>query len=385
MSITANRTMILRKLLSLLRKRSNQGKALILLGARQIGKTTLVKMLSKDYPDGEVLYFNCDEKYQRSIFTDTSVKRLEQVIGSAKLLIIDEAQRIENAGLSLKLITDNFPDVQLVVTGSSSLELRSEINEPLTGRKFEYQMFPLSYTELVDHFGYAEAMGQLEQRLIFGMYPEIVTKPEQAELLLRNLSESYLYKDLFSLGVIRKPDLLEKLVQALAWQIGNEVSFNELSKILQVSVSTVINYIDLLEKAYVVFRLKPYRKNLRTEISSSRKIYFYDTGIRNAVIDNFKLLDFRPDAGALWENFIIVERMKVNSYAERFRRNYFWRTRGQQEIDYVEDTGGKLYAYEIKWNPKSKVKFPKKFLEAYPESETLNVTPENMMDFLAMP
>ena len=377
--------MISRKLLPLLKKRSNQGKALILLGARQIGKTTLVKRLAQDYREGEVLYFNCDEKYQRSIFTDTSVKRLKQVLGSAKLVIIDEAQRIQNAGLSLKLITDNFPEVQLVVTGSSSLELRSEVNEPLTGRKFEYQMFPLSFTELVDHYGYAEAMGQLEQRMIYGMYPEIVTKPEQSELLLRNLSESYLYKDLFNLGGIRKPDLLEKLVQALAWQIGNEVSFNELSKILRVSVNTVINYIDLLEKAYVVFRLKPYRKNLRAEISSSRKIYFYDTGIRNAVIDNFKLLDYRQDVGALWENFIIVERMKVNSYAERFRRSYFWRTHGKQEIDYVEDTAGKLHAYEIKWKPKRKVKFPKIFLEAYPENETLKVTPENMMDFLAMP
>ncbi len=361
----------------------NHGKAIILLGARQIGKTTLARQVQKTYPEGETLFLNCDEQATRAMLTDPALSALQKILGDASLVIVDEAQRIPNAGLMLKLITDNFPDVQLLVTGSSSLDLSSQINEPLTGRKFEYKMHPVTYTEFEKYAGYAESLAQLEQRMIFGMYPEIITKPNQAELLLRNLASSYLYKDLFSLDKVRKPQLLEKLVLALAWQIGQEVSYNELSNTLQVSKETVMNYIDLLEKAFVVFRLGPFSRNLRSEITTSRKIYFCDTGIRNAVIDNFEPLAVRNDAGPLWENFIIAERLKVNDYAERFRRSYFWRTHSQQEIDYVEETAGKLFAYEFKWNPKKgNARFPKTFLESYPVGNIMTVTPANFMEFL---
>jgi predicted AAA+ superfamily ATPase len=362
-----------------------QGKALILLGARQIGKTTLVKSLSSQFAEGEKVYLNCDEPSTKSLLTNASLENLRRIVGTAKLVVVDEAQRVPNIGLTLKLITDNLLEVQLIVTGSSALDISSEVNEPLTGRKFEYQMFPVSYPELIDYQGFTKSFGQLEERMIFGMYPEVVMKPEQAQLQLRNLVSSYLYKDLFNLEGIRKPQVLEKLVLALAWQVGHEVSLNELANSLQVNKDTINSYIDLLEKAFVVFRLSPFSRNLRNEITTSRKIYFYDTGIRNAVIDNFEPFSKRNDIGQLWENFMIAERMKMNSYAERFRRSYFWRTHAQQEIDYVEETSGKLFAYEFKWNPNKKVKFPTTFISNYDVGETMAVTPENFMDFLERP
>lgn len=374
--------MIQRTLETLLLSRFSAKKALIILGARQIGKTTLVKSIATHVKERSVLYINCDDPGTRTLLTDADMAELRRIIGTASIVVIDEAQRIRNVGIILKLITDNIPDVQLIVTGSSSLDLASEINEPLTGRKLEYQMYPVSWSELVDYQGYLLSVQTLEQRMIYGMYPEIITRPNDVTLLLRNLAGSYLYKDLFSLQGIRKPDLLEKLVTALAWQIGNEVSYSELANKLQVSKETISTYIDLLEKAFVVFRLPPFSRNLRNEISTSRKIYFYDTGIRNAVIDNFEPLSRRNDVGVLWENFMIVERRKTNAYAERFRHAYFWRSHAQQEIDYVEEWGGKLFAYEFKWKTESKVKFPTSFITHYDVERTMVVTPGNMMDFL---
>lgn len=374
--------MIKRSLESLLLERFAARKALIILGARQTGKTTLVNSLARHMKAGESVYLNCDDAGTRNILTGANIPELRRIIGTAKMLIIDEAQRIRNAGLLLKLITDNIQDVQLVVTGSSALDLASEINEPLTGRKLEYNMYPVSWQELVDYQGYLPSMQALEQRMVYGMYPEIITRPNEAALLLRNLAGSYLYKDLFTLQGVRKPDLLEKLVTALAWQIGHEVSYSELANKLQVSKETISAYIDLLEKAFVVFRLSPLSRNLRNEITTSRKIYFYDTGIRNAVIDNFEPLSQRNDVGVLWENFMIAERLKVNAYAERFRHSYFWRSHAQQEIDYVEDWGGKLYAYEFKWNKAAKVKFSASFTGNYEVAHTMVVTPESMTDFL---
>lgn len=375
--------MINRTLESLLLTRFSARKALIILGARQIGKTTLVNSLSTHVEKGEAIYLNCDDASIRNMLSESNLPELRRIIGNAKMLIIDEAQRIRNAGLLLKLITDNIPEIQLVVTGSSALDLASEINESLTGRKLEYHMYPVSWPELVNYQGYIMSIQTLEQRMVYGMYPEIITRPNEAALLLRNLAGSYLYKDLYTLQGVRKPDLLEKLVTALAWQIGHEVSYSELANKLQVSKETISSYIDLLEKAFVVFRLSPFSRNLRNEITTSRKIYFYDTGIRNAVIDNFEPLSLRNDSGVLWENFMIAERLKVNSYAERFRHSYFWRSHAQQEIDYVEDWGGKLYAYEFKWNKAAKVKFSTTFTSNYPVAQTMVVTPETMADFLS--
>ena len=377
--------MIKRSLESLLTERFAARKALIVLGPRQIGKTTLVKSLATHLKKDEFLYLNGDEAATRAILNDANLAELRRIIGRARLVIIDEAQRIRNAGLFLKQITDNMPEIQLVVTGSSALDLASEVNEPLTGRKLEYHMYPVSWLELIDYQGYLSSVQTLEQRLIHGMYPEIITRPNDAVLLLRNLTNSYLYKDLFNLQGIRKPDLLEKLVTALAWQIGHEVSYSELANKLQVSKETISTYIDLLEKAFVVFRLPPFSRNLRNEITTSRKVYFYDTGIRNAVIDNFEPLSRRNDAGVLWENFMIIERMKVNAYAERFRHAYFWRTHAQQEIDYVEEWGGKLFAYEFKWKSDTKVKFPVSFTTNYETAQTMVVTPASMTEFLNQP
>jgi hypothetical protein len=269
-----------------------------------------------------------------------------------------------------------------MVSGSSALELANKVNEPLTGRKWEYHMYPVSWQELYNYLGHLDAHKQLEQRLVYGMYPEVITKQGEEREVLQQIAGSYLYKDLLSLGGIRRPDLLDKLLRALALQVGNEVSYNELSNKLQVDKNTINNYIQLLEKAYVVFRLQPLSRNLRNEITSSRKIYFYDTGIRNALLANFSSLGLRQDTGALWENFLVSERMKLLQYKSKWANVYFWRTHAQQEIDYIEDRDGQIFAYEFKWNRRAKPKFPKTFASAYPNAKMQLITPENFEEFL---
>ena len=289
---------------------------------------------------------------------------------------------MNDIGMTLKLIVDNFKEVQVVATGSSAFELHNRLNEPLTGRKLEYRLFPISSAEMIQTYGLLEEKRTLENRLIYGSYPDIVTHPEKARLYLTELTQSYLYKDIFSLNDICKPDLIEKLVQALAFQIGSEVSTNELANMLQTDNKTIDKYIDLLEKCFVVFRLGGLNRNLRNELKKSKKIYFYDTGVRNAVIQQFAPVALRGDMGALWENFFIVERMKRNHYGQHFCNTYFWRTNQQQEIDLVEETDGQMTAFEMKWNPAKKAHFPKAFLEAYPVKETVVVTPENYLEYL---
>lgn len=269
-----------------------------------------------------------------------------------------------------------------MVSGSSALELSNQINEPLTGRKWEYQLFPISWEELSQHVGYLQSLQQLETRLLFGMYPEVVTKIGDERPILKQLSSSYLYKDLLSFAGIRKPELLEKLLQALAFQVGNEVSYHELGRLLGADKKTVSNYLDLLEKAFVIFRLPAFSRNLRNEISRGRKIYFYDNGIRNALIANFAPLGLREDVGALWENFLITERWKMLHYREAFVNRFFWRTTAQQEVDYLEERDGRLYAYEFKWNPNKKGRFPKNFKATYPKALTKTITPDNFHSFL---
>lgn len=311
-----------------------------------------------------------------------NLERLKNIIGKAKTVIIDEAQRIPNIGLALKLITDNLPEVQLIVTGSSSLEISDLTNEPLTGRKWEYSMYAVSWSELRNYYGSVNAQMQLENRLIFGMYPEIITNVGEERERLINLSQSYLYKDILSLKLIRKSDVLQKLLRALALQLGNEVSMNELSQVVGADKATVTNYIDLLEKTFVIFRLLPLSRNLRNEISSSRKIYFYDNGIRNAIINNFSPLTLRQDVGALWENFLISERIKVNHYRKRYVNTYFWRTQAQQEIDYIEEADGQFKAFEFKWNERKTSKLPAKFAEAYAPQIFEVINRQNFDSFL---
>lgn len=373
--------MIKRKLDNRIKKQLFNGKAIILVGPRQVGKTTLLReLVSKS--DKRVLALNCDEPETQASLAHTNVVKLKAIIGNSELVVIDEAQKVDNIGLTLKLIVDNIEGVQVVATGSSAFELHNRLNEPLTGRKFEYQLYPISCGEIVDTYGLLEERRTLENRLIYGCYPDIVSHPESARKYLTDLTQSYLYKDILSLNDIRKPQLLDRLLQALAFQVGSEVSTNELARTLQTDNKTIDKYIDLLEKCYVVFRLGGLSRNLRSELKRAKKIYFYDNGVRNAVIQQFAPVQMRNDMGALWENFFIAERMKRNHYESHYCNSYFWRTSLQQEIDLVEESDGEMTAFEMKWNSVKKALFPKSFLEAYNVKETVTVTPENYLDYL---
>lgn len=373
--------MIERKVQKSIEEKLFKGKAIILFGARQVGKTTILNSISKKFPD-QTKYFNCDEPDVRSVLTDPTSSKMKELIGAKKIILIDEAQRIKNIGITLKLFVDQIPECQVIATGSSALGISDELKEPLTGRKFEFQIFPFSIEELVNNSDSIEVNRVLEERIIYGLYPEIVLTKEDKKHLLRTLSSSYLYKDILSLKDIRKPEVLEKLLMALSFQIGNQVSIFELSRTLQIDKETVERYIDLLEKSFVIFRLMPFSRNLRTELTKTRKIYFYDTGIRNAIISNFQPMDLRTDSGALWENFLISERNKFNLNNNRFPKQYFWRTQQQQEIDFIEESEGEICAFEMKWKSTSRVKIPKTFVNSYPNCKTRIIKNENYLGFV---
>lgn len=374
--------MIERYLKARIEQKLTSGKAIIVLGPRQTGKTTLLKEIAQKYE--KYLFLNCDDPFVRDQLQNINTAQLRQLIGSNEAVFIDEAQRVKNIGITLKLITDELKDVVLLVSGSSALEIANEINEPLTGRKWEYMLYPISWQEYNSHVGYVNSMQQLEQRIVFGMYPEVINNNGDEVDVLRQLASSYLFKDLLSYNGIRKPELLEKLLKALAFQIGNLVSYNELANMLQVDKNTISTYIDLLEKTFVVFRLQPFSRNLRKEISSSRKIYFYDTGIRNTLINNLNSFEYRDDKGALWENFVIAERMKYIHYQGLYANSWFWRTQQQQEIDYLEESGGILKGYEFKWNSDKKYHVPSAFLETYPKSEVQLINNQNFLPFVGI-
>ncbi len=372
--------MINRELEALIVPKLGKGKAIIILGPRQTGKTTLLRKIAGN--TGAYKYIDCDDAVTRMQLETVNTEEIKRLIGHSGLVIIDEAQRVKNVGLVLKIICDQVRNVQLLVSGSSSLDLMSEINEPLTGRKWEYFLFPVSWTELSNNISYLTALQQLEARLLFGMYPEVINNAGSEKEVLQQLSGSMLYKDLLSFNGIRKPELLHKLLRAVALQLGNEVSYNELSRILQVDKKTIMNYLDLLEKAFIVFRLNPFSRNMRNEISTNRKIYFYDNGIRNALIANFNRLELRNDTGALWENFLISERLKRNHYTGYWANSYFWRTTSKQEIDYIEESDGSLFAYEFKWSGAKTSRLPKSFERSYPASIFNLITPKNFTGFL---
>ena len=358
-----------------------QGKVIILYGARQVGKTTLVKEILDEHPKGSV-YFNCDEPDVRAAFTEKSSTQLKSFIGNNKLVVIDEAQRVKDIGLTLKLLIDNYPEIQIIATGSSSFELSNKTVEPLTGRHFEFHLYPISTQEMLSHASELEEKRQLERRLIYGMYPEVLMQEgPEAEQRVKSISQSYLFKDILVFREIRNSEALEKLLQALALQLGNEVSFNELSQLIGVDKNTVMQYLQILERAFVVFRLPPFSRNARNELKKLRKVYFYDNGIRNAIINNFNPLHLRNDVGALWENFMISERHKKNVYSGVNVNRFFWRTHSQQEIDYIEESSGKLSAFEFKWKAK-KTKAPSLFSKNYPEASFECINQENYLDFL---
>ena len=373
--------MIKRSIENLIKDQMHGGRAIIVMGARQVGKTTLLKQVfSTDSND--VLWMSGDEPDVRGMFENMTSTRLRSIIGNHRVVIIDEAQRIEDIGIILKLIIDQIPSVQLMATGSSSFELANKINEPLTGRKWEYKLFPLSFNELVNETNLLEEKRMVPHRMVYGSYPDVVTHPGKEVAILRELTESYLYKDILEFDRIHKPEKLTKLLQALAYQVGAEVSYNELSLLCGLDAKTVASYISILEQAYIIFRLGTFSRNLRNELKNSRKIYFYDNGIRNALIGNFSQVENRTDVGALFENYAIAERMKRKEYLMDYVKSWFWRNTNKQEIDYIEEKDGKIRAYELKWSPKRKASAPLSFRNAYPDADFTVINRDNIEDLL---
>lgn len=358
-----------------------KGKAILIYGPRQCGKTTLAKEIIRQ-KNLDAVYLNGDDDDDNALFESVTLSRWTQILGNKKCIFIDEGQKIKNLARAVKLLVDSRKDLQVIVTGSSSFELASLSEEPLTGRKFEYKLFPLSYNELSNHFGFLDERKKLELRLIYGSYPEVVTNESEIKETLRLISESYLYKDLFQYEGIRKPQILEKLLKALALQCGNEVSINELSSHLGVSRTIIESYTRLLEQAFIIFPLYSYSTNLRNELKKSCKYYFWDNGIRNSILNDFSPIPKRNDIGTLWENYLLSERFKKNFYEKNDGLPYFWRTTDQMEVDYLEVFGTKVCAYEFKWNENKKSRVTKAFANRYPNAEVHTITKENYDEFI---
>lgn len=375
--------MIDRILKETIEKHLFKGKAIILIGSRQTGKTSLLEQLFPKNDD--TIWLNGDDIATQTLMENMSATRLQQLLGGKRLLIIDEAQRIKDIGLRMKLVTDQIKDVQLVATGSSSFELANRLNEPLTGRKWEYRMYPISFAEMAEHHGLLNELTLIPHRMVYGYYPEVVTSAGNEIEVLRQLTDSYLYRDLFVLDNVKKSDKLVLLLKALAYQIGSQISYSELASTVGIDAKTIEAYINVLEKAYIIFRLPSYSRNMRSELKHSKKIYFYDNGVRNALISGFAQIENRMDTGALWENFVVAERMKYNEYYSHWCNTYFWRTQEQKEIDYLEEYNCQLHAYEFKYNPKKQVAAPKSFIAAYPDAEYNVITPDNIEQFVMPP
>lgn len=378
--ICLKNVMYLRYLSENIKKRIGSGKAIIVMGPRQVGKTTLVESILESRSS---LLLDGDDPKTRTLLTGPNTEQIRSILGKYKYVFIDEAQRIEGIGLTMKIITDRFKDVQLFVSGSSSFDLSNRINEPLTGRKWEYQLFPISWEEYENHHGFLHVEQQLENRLLYGFYPDVLNNQGDEISILRNLVSSYLYKDILSYSDIRKPEVLDKLVQALALQVGSEVNYSELAQIVGVDKNTISKYIDILQKAFIIFKLGSFSRNVRNEIKTNKKIYFYDNGVRNMVIGNFNPIELRTDKGALWENFLISERIKQKEYKQKLARVYFWRTKQQQEVDFVEEDGGKIYGFEFKWKNKKNIRLPKTFLNTY-NAKGMVIDNENFRKFVIL-
>ncbi|MCK4554726.1 ATP-binding protein [Candidatus Parcubacteria bacterium] len=373
---------IYRSLLSVLEKEFlESNKIIVLYGARQTGKTTLSNDILKNI-NGKILKINADELSYTNVLSSRDLGKLKLLTGGYDVLFIDEAQRIEDIGINLKIIHDNIPQMKLLVTGSSSLDLANKVKEPLTGRTSTYTLLPISLMELAKTHNIFELQNRLEEFMVYGMYPDIFSHNsyKKKEKYLRELSGSYLYKDILDISQIRNTSKIKDLLRLLAFQIASEVSLNELGSSLGLSLETVNAYINLLEKSFIVFRLGGFSRNLRKEISKRDKIYFWDLGIRNTLINNFSAFEMRNDVGAMWENFIISERIKYLSYNEIFASSYFWRTYTGAELDYVEEISGQLYAYEIKYK-KVKLKAPKTWTENYSNNYKC-ITIDNFGEFV---
>lgn len=357
---------------------AQKGKIILLYGPRQVGKTTLVKKILSTV---QGRYINCEIRENQRVLETGDLARIKTFLGDGDFFIFDEAQKVTNIGLVLKLLKDTYPELKMIATGSSSFDLANKTSEPLTGRAFEFKLYPISYQELVSKKESWERAAMLESLLIFGAYPAVVTNNwSDAPLFLDNLSTQYLFKDVFEFETLKKPKLLMSLLQLLALQLGSEVSLNELANKLETTRKTVERYLDLLEKCFVIFPLYPLSRNPRREIGRKNKIYFYDLGVRNSLISRFTPLKLREDVGALWENFCIVERKKLLNNELIYRNQFFWRDVRTGEVDYVEEYDGAIHGYEFKWGKKS-ARPPKNFIETYKASYA-TVNKENFVDFV---
>ena len=372
--------MIIRNIKQKIEEKLFTGKVIILLGPRQVGKTTLLKEIIKNRTDA--LWLNADEPDIQSLFENATSSRLKNYFGTKKVIVIDEAQTVTDIGIKLKIIFDAIHDVQVIATGSTAFEIKNNTNEPLTGRKWQYQLFPLSFSELVEHHGLIEEKRMLPVRLLYGTYPEMVLYPGQEKERLKLLTESYLYKDVLMFEGIKMPDKLVHLLKLLAFRIGTEINYNNLSKELKIDNSTVEKYIQLLEDSFIIFRLKALSRNHSKELKKGRKVYFFDNGVVNAVLGNFNLPENRGDIGALWENYVISELYKKYKYENRWANFFFWRTQDQQEIDLVIEENQVYHSFEIKWNKNAKARLSKTFSKNYQPNTFHVITPESIDEFL---
>jgi predicted AAA+ superfamily ATPase len=361
-------------------QRLTDNKAIIIFGPRQVGKSTLLKQLFKD--NNRVLWLYGDQPQTQSLFADISAPNIKTIIGDKKIVVIDEAQMVKDIGVKLKMFTDYLGDIKVIATGSSSFDLANKINEPLTGRKWEYQLLPLSFKEMSGEGSVLEEMERLETRLIYGYYPDVALHPGEEKERLLELVNSYLYKDVLIWENVQKAEKITKLLQALAFQVGSQVSYAEIAALVGLDSKTVERYIDLLEKAFVIYRLTSYSGNLRNELKTSKKIYFYDNGVRNALISAFNPLELRNDIGILWENFIMAELLKKDMSAKNFAHRWFWRNKQKQEIDLIHEADGVFTAYEFKWNEKKKVHCPAAFKTAYPDIGFNVINRENFFNYV---
>lgn len=372
--------MILRKIQPEIEKKLFDKKIIILLGARQVGKTSMLETIFAN--NKNAVWLNADEAVIQTLFENFTVSSFSAFVGDAKLVIIDEAQQLADVGIKLKQLYDKSAKFKIIVTGSSAFELRNKTNEPLTGRKWEYQLYPCSFMELANNSNIPSEVQALETRLLFGSYPEIVIHNGDEKERLQTLASSYLYKDVLMWQGLKKPEKIMQLLKVLALQIGSEVNYNELGKQLQLSNETIEKYISILEQTFVIFRLPSYSTNLKKELTKGKKIYFFDNGIRNAIIGDYRAIAIRQDVGALFENYIISELWKKNSNEKKYAEFYFWRTVDQQEIDLIIDNDGTLNTYEIKWNPKAKVKLSKTFSSNYPNHNFTVIHKDNFWEHL---
>lgn len=358
-------------------------KVTLLLGARRIGKTMLLKQVNSQLPES-ALFLNAEEQMSVQFLQQRSSEYYRNFLGNTKYLIIDEAQKIENIGSILKLMVDQIEGLHIIVTGSSMFDLTEKLGEPLTGRKTSYFLYPLAQSEFSKYENAIQTRERLSERLVFGSYPELQQYTSIAEKTeyLQDLTYSYLLKDILMYEQVRNSSKLFDLLRLLAYQVGKEVSYQELGTQLGMGKNTVERYLDLLSKVFIIYKLPGFSRNLRSEVTKSSKWYFYDNGIRNTLIANLNPVSARVDVGDLWENYILSERIKKQKYNGMLVNNFFWRTYAQQEIDWVEEREGNLFAYEIKWNANKRVKTPPEWCKTYPESVFEVITPENYLSFI---